>query len=395
MRNRMGCLYQRSTCRTCRNYRAKTCRAAGHEVVKLPTWWMKYHRDGKAHSESAETDKKTEALRLLQSRLGKIADGVPVSPKMGRLTFDEAKDDIVNDYKVNAKRSLKDLEGRINLHLKPFFGGRRMTAISTSEIRRFIKQRQDAGASNGEINRELTALKRMFTLAIQASKLLTKPYIPMLKENNVRSGFFEPEQFENVRKHLPAHLQGVVDFAYVTGWRTPSEILPLEWRQVDMKAGEVRLDPGTTKNDDGRVFPFTAELRKALESQQKAAEQLRKAGTITPYVFFYRSGPKAGKRITESGFNKAWRRARTAAGCPGRIPHDFRRTAVRNLERAGVSRSVAMKLTGHKTEAVYRRYAIVSSGDLRDAVRRLEDGYTSGYTSTGTKPVSKHTAQNS
>jgi integrase len=189
-------------------------------------------------------------------------------------------------------------------------------------------------------------------------------------------------------------MQGIAGFAYVTGWRTPSEILPLEWRQIDLKAGEVRLDPGTTKNDEGRVFPFTRELRRVIEGQRRLADQLgREREVITPYVFFYVAGKKAGNRVTESGFNKAWRKARTEAGCPGRIPHDFRRTAVRNLERSGVSRSVAMKLTGHKTEAVYRRYAIVSSTDLRDAVRRLENGYTHGYTNGSPEPTGEPSAQ--
>ena len=87
-------------------------------------------------------------------------------------------------------------------------------------------------------------------------------------------------------------------------------------------------------------------------------------------------GEKTGQWITEGGFNKAWRRARIAAGCPGRIPHDFRRTAVRNLVRAGVPERVAMQLTGHKTRAVFERYNIVSPGDLRDAAQRL-DTYTS------------------
>ena len=70
-------------------------------------------------------------------------------------------------------------------------------------------------------------------------------------------------------------------------------------------------------------------------------------------------------------FRKAWTDACQAARVPEMIPHDFRRTAVRNLERAGVSRSAAMKLTGHKTESVYRRYAIVSEGDLTEGVRKL------------------------
>src|SRR6476661_694544 len=140
-----------------------------------------------------------------------------------------------------------------------------------------------------------------------------------------------------------------------------------------MKAGEVRLDVGTTKNGEGRVFPFTTDLRRVLEVQQKVAAALqRKHGTVARYVFCFTRGEKVGQRITESGFNKAWRKARTAAGCPGQIPHDFRRTAVRNSVRAGVPERVAMQLSGHKTRSVFERYNIVSAGDLRDAAKRLD-----------------------
>lgn len=152
----------------------------------------------------------------------------------------------------------------------------------------------------------------------------------------------------------------IVEFAYITGWRTPSEILPLEWRQIDMKASEVRLEVGTTENGDGRLFPITKALRRVLEAQQEVATALRTDGKIVPFVFCYTEGTKAGHRITESGFNKAWRGARISAGCPGRIPHDFRRTAVRNLVRAGVPERVAMQLTGHKTRSVFERDNIVS-----------------------------------
>jgi len=188
----------------------------------------------------------------------------------------------------------------------------------------------------------------------------------MLREDNVRSGFFEREQFEAVRRALPADLQPVVSFGYCTGWRIPSEVLPLQWRQVDLEGGTVRLDAGTTKNGEARVFPCTTELRALLTAQRATADRIqRERGMLIPYVFH-----RNGERIRD--FRGSWHSACTAAGVPGRIPHDFRRTAVRNLERAGVPRSVAMQMTGHETEAVYRRYAIVAEGDLRDAARRLD-----------------------
>jgi integrase len=156
-------------------------------------------------------------------------------------------------------------------------------------------------------------------------------------------------------------------FAYWTGWRR-SEILSLEWSRVDRKAGTIRLDAGTTKNRDGREFMYKAipDLHAVIQRQWTAHEALTKQ---TPSVLCPRVFHRKGKPIRS--LRKAWDAACRAAGCPGRLLHDCRRTAVRNLERAGVSRSVAMQLTGHKTESVYRRYAIVSNADLTDAARRL------------------------
>ena len=78
---------------------------------------------------------------------------------------------------------------------------------------------------------------------------------------------------------------------------------------------------------------------------------------------------RRGKGIRD--FRDAWRSACQAAGCPGRLLHDFRRTAVRNLDLAGVSRRVAMQMVGHKTESIYSRYRIVSDSDLSNAADRL------------------------
>ena len=180
-------------------------------------------------------------------------------------------------------------------------------------------------------------------------------------------------------QHLPLEIQPVIEFAYITGWRIASEVLPLEWRQVDFTAGDVRLDPGTTKNGEGRVFPFTAGMRALLERLHAQHVALRRNGRVEPHVFVRlvaegRGGPLAPRPIVS--FNKAWKAACAKAGCPGRLPHDLRCTAVRNLVRAGIPERVAMGLSGHKTRSVFERYNIVSGGDLREAARRL-DSYTS------------------
>jgi|SRR5215469_6565125 len=190
---------------------------------------------------------------------------------------------------------------------------------------------------------------------------------------NVPTGFFERPDFEAVRSHLPADFQGPPMFAYNTGWRGLSEILPLGRTQVDFQAGTIRLEPGTMKNGEGRVFLFglLPELADLLRAQWNKTLTLElETGQSIPSVFHWNDRGTI-KPIHPKVFDRRWREARKMAGLPNRITHDFRRTAVRNLERAGVPRSVAMKLTGHKTEAVYRRYAIVCEADLSEGLTKL------------------------
>jgi integrase len=330
-------------------------------------YWVRYYRAGKRHEESTRSSKRADAERLLKLREGDVAKGVPISPAIGRLTFDDAALDLENEYLANGRRSIIGLRVRLKIGLRPWFGGRRMVNITTADVRAYVTQRQADKAANGTINRELSALKRMFTLANQAGRLLASPHIPMLQEDNVRRGFFDREQFESVRRRLPEEVQPVVTFGYLTGWRINSEVLTLQWHQVDLRAGIVRLDPGTTKNREGRSFPFgmLPELRDLLEDQRAATTVLeRQTGTIVPWVFHRR-----GTRIRF--YRRSWLRACRDAGCPGRIPHDFRRTAVRNLVRAGVPERVAMMLTGHKTRSVFERYNVVSEADLGAGVAKL------------------------
>ena len=167
----------------------------------------------------------------------------------------------------------------------------------------------------------------------------------------------------------------------MAGWRTASEVLPLEWRHVDWAGRCVRLDAHTTKNDEGRVFPFTTDIETILNGQLAIHMKLAATGTFSPFVFH-----RNGERIVH--FRAAWKNACKEAGCPGALVHDMGRSAVRTFERAGVPRSVAMSLVGHKTESIYRRYAIVDEAMQREAAARLDAWVAAPTTAPSTASVS-------
>jgi integrase len=239
--------------------------------------------------------------------------------------------------------------------------------------------RAKKGASKATINRELSALKRMLNLGAKQTppKVDRVPYIPMLKENNTRKGFFEHGDFLALRDALPDHLKGFATFAYKTGWRV-SEISNLTWSQVDLAQGIVWLQPGETKNDEGRTVYLDEELREIFKNQK----ELRKKNKIlTPYVFTNEEGTDRIKY-----FRKSWNKACEKAKIGKRLFHDFRRTAVRNMVRAGVPERVAMMVSGHKTRSVFERYNIVSDSDLRLAAQSQEE-YLKSQTVTKTVTI--------
>lgn len=244
-------------------------------------------------------------------------------------------------------------------------------------MRKYIVERKAAGAAIATVNRELSLLKRGYSL--NRRSVTVAPEIPHLKENNARKGFFDREQFEAVRAKLPAELQPLLTVAYVTGWRIKSELLPMEWRQVDFKARTLRLEPGTTKSDEGREFPFTVDLEEALREQWEHSERVnREHGMVCRWVFH-----RDGERVRY--WRRPWLRALLEVGLahkeerdgktkiiPAVIPHDLRRTAIRALVRAGVSEAVAMKMCGHETRQVFDRYNITTGDDLRIAAAKLD-----------------------
>jgi integrase len=328
-------------------------------------WWIEFHYRGKRHREPTASANRMDAVRLLKKRLGESGHGKVISRDVDRTTFEDLAEMLINDYRANGRKSLDRAEDSVQ-HLRERLTGVRACDITADRVTAYVAARLADGAANATVNRELSALKRMLRLGEIAGKVAHRPILSMLREHNTRTGFFEEPEFRAVVKHLPEDLRALFEVAYLTGWRVKSELLTRQWAHVDFRNGWLRLEPGETKNDEGRMFPLTPMLRAVLERQRERTEALqRSTGEIYPAVFH-----REGRPI--KSFRRAWLTACRRAGLTGRIPHDFRRTAVRNLERAGVPRSTAMKMVGHKTETIYRRYAIADEGMLRAGGVKLE-----------------------
>jgi site-specific recombinase XerD len=358
---------------------ARRERGSGHLRLRGHIWWIQYRHRGRTHRESSGSTKRTVAERKLRRRLGEIQVGEFVGPSAERIRYQELAADLLNYYITNGKKSLvRPKNGQPHVagepHLRRFFSGYRALEITTDRIREYVRQRQEAGAANATINRSLAALRLMFNLAARARKLhrVDIPIIEMLQERNVRTGFADDAQYESLARFYPElWWKAFLAVAYTFGWRKRN-ILDLLVRQVDLLHQTICLDPGTTKNDQGQTVKLTTEVYRLLMECVRGKKP-------ADYVLTRDNG----KPVKD--FTKRWRTACVALGLgrkerqgdgslkyTGLVVHDLRRSAVRNLERSGVSRSVAMKITGHKTEAVYRRYAIVSEADLAEAAQKLE-----------------------
>lgn len=349
-------------------------------------WWIRFtcrgcskHLFGPGqHRESTDTESITDAKRKLASKAGSAADGKVISAKAERTTMNQLFQLVVNDYRNNGQKTLPEVEMRMKLHLTPFFAGRPAQSVRTSDIEAYKTKRLEEEAAPATINRELAIIGRAFSLGVEQDLIINQfCKIKKFKEDNARTGFITDEQLETLCSHLPADISPAVRFAFETGWRTNSEVLTREWRHVDFEAGKVRLEPGETKNGDGREFPLTPALFAILQDQKLIHEALAKEqDVICPYAFHSNGSPlvtrdKRGQCKPSNYFRDSWTSACTEAKLAGKIPHDLRRVAVSRFERIGITRKVGMQLSGHLTESIYRRYHVVQQQDLDEAALKL------------------------
>jgi integrase len=215
-------------------------------------------------------------------------------PNLARVTYDDAVKALKEHYTVTGARDLTEAGYRL-AHLDRYFKDRRLASISTRDSKQYALHRQGQGASNGSINRELAVLGRMLRLAYEHNRLARMPILRTLEESAPRQGFFEANAFADVRRRLPEDMQVAVTIMYVYGWRL-REVLGLERRNLDLTAGMLTLDPGTTTNGDGRVVVLTADLAVLLAAQVERVKALeRKTEKIVRALFPHLTGLYMGQ----------------------------------------------------------------------------------------------------
>jgi integrase len=346
--------------------------------------WVKYYRNGKAYRESTHQTDERKALKFLQKRVGEIATGNFFGPAVEKILVGELGEDMFRDYRINARKSLRLTERRWLKHIKPVFGAMKASEVTTEVINKYVDKRREERSQNGTINRELAALKRMFSLAYRSTprKAYQVPAFPRLKENPPRRGFVEQKQYKELCNECSKNwLRTALALGYNFGFRS-AELLGMRVRQVDLLNRSIILDPGATKNGEGRIVKLTSETYELVK-------QCMLYKRPDDFLISRRGGHPV------KDFRTAWKNLTVAAELPGLLFHDLRRSAVRNMVRRGVPEVVAMRISGHKTRSVFDRYNIVNEADLVEAARRIEEGigHESGHTSGTVEQIDTHTAQ--
>lgn len=331
-------------------------RGMGRVFKRGPVWWIAYSHQGREYRESSRSTKKADAEALRIARLSTLQQGLPAFGATQQHTMVQLLERAEAAYLRRGGRALKNWRSHCK-PLKQYFGGRRVVDLRERDLEHYVEHRKARGRADSTINRELGILNTALQLALRDGIIARRPHLPRMPERTIRQGFWEATEVERHVQALPDWLRDVAWFAYYTGWRQ-GEILALEWRDIDLTAKTLLLRPEHTKTERGRLLPLEGPLWALIER--------RLAGRLpVPWVFH-----RDGKQLKGYAVWRYWQKAWEPAGTTGRLFHDFRRTAARNMVRAGVPERVVMEIVGHKTRSMLDRYNIVNLDDMRTALQR-------------------------
>lgn len=377
-------------------------------------WYIWYYNArGKQIRESSKTDSKMKAEALLRTRLEQIGKGVHDPQKASRMKYEDLRADLVDDYEKAGHSSLTHRKnGDVAIpglnHCDVYFQGMTVAKITTKTLLAFRDQRwqeimdgKEAGikqavdradeaekreletrlreqarlAANATVNRSLSVIRRMFNIQFDRGELSVVPSFPMLSEvGNARQGFVEQTEFDKILAEMPENLRPLTLFLYETGSRFGAA-KAVTWKQVAFKEIAISNDPTNPRSEVRAIL-------KVEGQQTKNGEPLTYVLSSELTAMLRRMFRSNGPIFDATNFRVYWNKACDLTGHGTRIthtqyeglnPHDLRRSAVRNMVRAGTARSVAMKISGHKTESVFERYNITDEEDLKNASLAQEE----------------------
>ena len=347
-------------------------------------WQIRWYENGQPKVEQVKGSER-EATKRLQQRQAAVTEGRPTGHEGRKLTLADVKALLHDDQVKLERRAIARAERAFDAVIVAFGERCRVAELSAQRLARYVTTRLEAGYARATVQKELAAVKRGLNVAVEAGLLPYRVAFPKLgKIDNARCEFVSEVEWMLARPELPAWWQDMGDMAIEMGWRCRSEFLgleklhgqprePLRWSDVDWEKGVVSRDGTATKNASARAYPFGAAplVKAALERRRAYTDDVeQRTGQPVPYVFHVE-----GERISDHRLYVPWRAACKKVGVLGadgrpKRPHDFRRSAVRALEVGGVPRSIAKRLVGHKTDAMYARYSITTEADLRNAVEQ-------------------------
>jgi integrase len=368
-------------------------------------WWVQYYVHGLMKRESSDSAKQAVAEKLLMRRILAAEDGT-LEPPRKKIIYEEMRERLITTWLLERPHISRKEHDYALTKLDAFFATMPSHAITEEKIDEFKLAQKATGLSDATINGYLRALRKM--IKVSAKRIKNAPEIKLLPEPPARKGFLTREQYLRLDAALPQYLRPITAFAFRTGMRE-GELVNLTWKNIFMSKGMIHLEADQTKNNEARDIPFgrIPELANIMAELS--------ANRVLDYVFVRPDRYKSGKFHHLGTFRKAWVRAciKAALGrmcweCPvchklvevaeqpwppesipeevpsctcgvtcrwhyeGLIFHDLRRTGVRNLRRAGVQESVAMKISGHKDRGVFERYNIVDTADVEQAMEKLD-----------------------
>jgi integrase len=341
-------------------------------------WWYAISHRGRLIRQSTgktNVKKARDVLKTKRDELAAARGGYTIlsGPETRRVSVADRLARLLRDYELRGVRSLAQVRAHLGFPSKPegksrtileAFGRERVVDLSEDMIDEYMRRRLAAGARPATVNRETQLLGQAIRPFLQKHRLPMPP-IRKLPEDNTREGFFSRAELEPLVSHLPSDLRDFTRWAYLTAWRK-SEIASLRWVDVDVEGRTVRLSWRRSKNKKARTMVLAGDLAAIIERRSAARAALVVKGIATDRVFFREDGSPV------QDFKKAWASACKTAGVAGRLFHDLRRSGIRNMTRAGVSRKVATTISGHRTEAIYARYDIPDEEDLKDAVIKTQ-----------------------